>query len=561
MKKIVNVFLALAIVCFFVITCNAQMDLNVEFNGIENSYIVKGTTTDQKCGDTFYMEVYLNGNFIDACDTESVFAEDGTVIFEFEPMRFSALKESGNVTFNISSEHSAEKKTVNAQYCGVDLLFPIMTELKKAIELGNFDSYIGIIEENEDKLFISTKAYKDLSYSAKNVMSGFILKTQIDIPENCQSADDSKKVLNSVIKFKENFKYGYILGRASELKNSDELIKLYNEFSEQISMNENELFIKNISKQKFYEIFNLSKKAFSNIDSLRERFAECAVLTEIATENSSKTKETIENNSGCFNFKYSAKLSNNQKNEVYRKLSGNTYKSYEEATNAFDAFAYKILYLDNKNQNGGSAGGSSGGSSWGSVSGKSEITVPPSKNDSEIFYSFSDIKDVPWACDAINALYEKGIVSGRDSIRFCPFEYITRAELAKILVLYKNSTISGDAEAFFDVKKEDWYYGYVMTARKNGIINGDEKNYFNPNEHVTREDAAVMIYRTLHTDIADNKICNFTDNDEISGYAKEAVGALYNKGIINGMGNGMFEPKSNSTRAQICVLIFNALKN
>ena len=100
-----------------------------------------------------------------------------------------------------------------------------------------------------------------------------------------------------------------------------------------------------------------------------------------------------------------------------------------------------------------------------------------------------------------------------------------------------------------------------MTARKNGIINGDEKNYFNPNEHVTREDAAVMIYRTLNTDIADNKICNFTDNDEISGYAKEAVGALYNKGIINGMGNGMFEPKSNSTRAQICVLIFNALKN
>ena len=557
MKKIVNVFLALAIVCFFVITCNAQMDLNVEFNGIENSYIVKGTTTDQKCGDTLYMEVYLNGNFIDACDTESVFAEDGTVIFEFEPMRFSALKESGNVSFNISSEHSAEKKTINAQYCGVDLLFPIMTELKKAVELGDFDSYIGIIEENEDKLFISTKAYKDLSYSAKNVMSGFILKTQIDIPENCQSADDSKKVLNSVIKFKENFKFGYILGRASELKNSDELIKLYNEFSEQISMNENELFIKNISKQKFYEIFNLSKKAFSNIGNLRERFAECAVLTEIATENSSKTKETIENNSGCFNFKYSAKLSNNQKNEVYRKLSGNTYKSYEEATNAFDDFAYKILYPDNKNQNGGS-----GGSSWGSVSGKSEITVPPpSKNDSEIFYSFSDIKDVPWACDAINALYEKGIVSGRDSIRFCPFEYITRAELAKILVLYKNFTISGDAEAFFDVKKEDWYYGYVMTARKNGIINGDEKNYFNPNEHVTREDAAVMIYRTLNTDIADNKICNFTDNDEISGYAKEAVGALYNKGIINGMGNGMFEPKSNSTRAQICVLIFNALKN
>ena len=81
-----------------------------------------------------------------------------------------------------------------------------------------------------------------------------------------------------------------------------------------------------------------------------------------------------------------------------------------------------------------------------------------------------------------------------------------------------------------------------------------------PDAGITREEAAVMIYRCISSEVnLTGEPLQFTDSSEISQYALEAVAALSGQGIISGMGNGCFEPRGVTTRAQAAVLVCSAL--
>lgn len=186
-------------------------------------------------------------------------------------------------------------------------------------------------------------------------------------------------------------------------------------------------------------------------------------------------------------------------------------------------------------------------------------TTPSSDNDITTVAEFADLDQASWAAVAIMDLANKGIVSGRTTTEFAPNDSITRAEFAKILVGAFNLPIITASAGFADVADDAWYAPYVNTCYSAGIITGYDNTTFGPNDLVTRQDMAVMVMRAvslkgLTVEIVNEKI-DFADADEIGEYAVEAVSALQQGGVINGMTENTFAPTETATRAQAAKIL------
>ena len=211
-----------------------------------------------------------------------------------------------------------------------------------------------------------------------------------------------------------------------------------------------------------------------------------------------------------------------------------------------------------------SSGGSSGSGSRGNGSGKISVSGVADRSNvtnHQPSANFSDVSEEHWAYRNIAYLCDKKVLSGMEDGSFAPDKSITRAEYVKILCLAFPVKDTDEVKSFEDVANDAWYYDYVVSASKAGIITGDG-NRFNPNDKITRQDAAVMLYRTL---IGLNAVfgeteLDVTDTDSIAPYAKEAVKALYGKDIIKGFDDGSFMPEADITRAQAAAIVARVLQ-
>ena len=185
--------------------------------------------------------------------------------------------------------------------------------------------------------------------------------------------------------------------------------------------------------------------------------------------------------------------------------------------------------------------------------------MPSNKTETTPKYVYTDVSDSHWAFNSILYLSQKGIVNGYEG-SFYPDKFVTRAEFVKMLcTAFSLEAATGDL--FEDVSENDWFAPYVSAAKEAALVSGDGK-YFNPNSQITRQDAAVMVYRFANYSGINlsGKGTDFADDTEISDYAKEAVYAMNFSGIINGMGNGIFAPRNIATRAQAAQMIFKMLE-
>lgn len=171
---------------------------------------------------------------------------------------------------------------------------------------------------------------------------------------------------------------------------------------------------------------------------------------------------------------------------------------------------------------------------------------------------FGDVENDHWAYTSTKYLNEKGILKGMDNGNFEPNRSIKREEFAKILVLAFNLQAKDEDKLFTDVKDTEWYYEYVKIAAQNGIINGIGDGVFGAGYELSRQDIAVMIARVLNKNEVSEE--NFADDTEISSYAKDAVYTLKNLGVLNGTGNGNFEPKRSVTRAECAKIVYELIK-
>lgn len=153
----------------------------------------------------------------------------------------------------------------------------------------------------------------------------------------------------------------------------------------------------------------------------------------------------------------------------------------------------------------------------------------------------------------------KNVIQGRGNGLFAPNASITRAEFIKIVVMALDLSLDNGECTFTDVNADAWYYSVVSAAQNSGIVLGDDKNAFYPEKPISRQDMATILYRAFGFEKA-NADSEFTDYNEVSDYAKDAVNALCENKIINGMGDGTFAPFANATRVQVAQMIYKIIK-
>jgi hypothetical protein len=179
--------------------------------------------------------------------------------------------------------------------------------------------------------------------------------------------------------------------------------------------------------------------------------------------------------------------------------------------------------------------------------------TPPAVDDKK---QFTDIDNYAWAKDAIYELRDKGIINGTSETTFAPANNIKRGDF--ILILTRMLGITGGADNFVDVPSGSYYYNAISAAKAAGIAKGTDGNFV-PEASITRQDLITLAYRAFcekgYISAADDMsvLDTFSDGTLISGYAKEAMAAMVNRGIIKGSDGGV-NPVGYATRAEVAVM-------
>ncbi|MFD0959786.1 cadherin-like beta sandwich domain-containing protein [Paenibacillus chungangensis] len=182
--------------------------------------------------------------------------------------------------------------------------------------------------------------------------------------------------------------------------------------------------------------------------------------------------------------------------------------------------------------------------------------------------SYSDVT-AAWQQSAVTNLASRMIIMGVDKTHFDPNADITRAEFVAMIVRALGLADSGTVSAFKDVQADDWYNVALAQAHSYGIINGYTDGTFRPNQTITREEAMAMIAQAMkiagistELDSADIDaiLSRFADQHILSGWAREAVAAAIQKGLVKGYHNHLM-PTDPITRAETAVIIERLLVN
>ena len=175
-----------------------------------------------------------------------------------------------------------------------------------------------------------------------------------------------------------------------------------------------------------------------------------------------------------------------------------------------------------------------------------------------------------WAEKEIIDMGSRLIVSGTGNNNYEPDREITRAEFATIVVRALGLRAGSGTSQFPDVTNNSWYAGFIQTAVEYGLINGYETGNFGPNDAITREQAMTIIARAmnqtkLNTSFSSDQIAltleAFTDGSTTAEYAKAAITACIQNGIISGRTATTIEPKAMISRAEVAVIVRRLLVN
>ncbi len=174
---------------------------------------------------------------------------------------------------------------------------------------------------------------------------------------------------------------------------------------------------------------------------------------------------------------------------------------------------------------------------------------------------FDDIS-TSYARDEIIDLYNKKIITGTSATSFSPKKSITRAEFITVLDrLLKLEPVTSPVSPYTDVAKSAWYYGWIQAAVQLELASGTSATAFAPTKPVTRQEAAVMIARGLkQTETEAASSSSYKDQDQIAGWASEAVASVSGLGLMKGDETGSFRPSNPITRQETAVLLARVLK-
>lgn len=172
---------------------------------------------------------------------------------------------------------------------------------------------------------------------------------------------------------------------------------------------------------------------------------------------------------------------------------------------------------------------------------------------------FGDVKSADWFYNDVKYVYEKGMMAGTAADVFAPNATTTRAMIVTILYRLEGSPAVTGTSAFVDVPAGQWYTDAVNWAAANQIVKGTSATTFAPNDSITREQMAAILYRYAQykgydvTKKAD--LSGYSDNGQVSAYAKDALAWANAAKLINGVTNTTLAPQGNATRAQVSAIL------
>lgn len=190
--------------------------------------------------------------------------------------------------------------------------------------------------------------------------------------------------------------------------------------------------------------------------------------------------------------------------------------------------------------------------------------VTPARPAAPVGLPFADVSGSDWFYNDVRYVYEKGIMDGTGADRFSPNAPLTRAMIVTILYRMAGSpSVSGSSD-FTDVAAGKWFAKAVAWAAANGIVNGYGSGLFGPNDPVTREQLAAILYRYavyggMTAVTLEENLGSFADTAQLSAYAIQAMNWAVGQGLINGSGSNLV-PKAQATRAQVAAIIHRYLE-
>ena len=172
---------------------------------------------------------------------------------------------------------------------------------------------------------------------------------------------------------------------------------------------------------------------------------------------------------------------------------------------------------------------------------------------------FRDVSEKDWFYDDVVFVYRNGYMEGVSSTKFAPNQNTTRAQIVTILWRLTGEPRATKSNKFNDVSSTAYYDKAVSWAVEAGVVNGFDAKTFKPNDNVTREQLAAILYRyaeymNLSTRGASN-LTKYDDYYKIGTWARDAMAWANYHGLINGVSYTRIDPKGSATRAQVAAIL------
>ncbi|OXM86724.1 endo-1,4-beta-xylanase [Paenibacillus rigui] len=161
-----------------------------------------------------------------------------------------------------------------------------------------------------------------------------------------------------------------------------------------------------------------------------------------------------------------------------------------------------------------------------------------------------------WAETKIQALIQSGAIAGYPDGTFKPDNKITRAEFIAIIV--KAFHLNEQNGKVYADTAHHWAKSFIATAEAQGWVSGYDDTTFGPDDYITREQMATIVVRAAALN-STNESMNFTDSSDISSWARSAIAAAMEKGVMNGYPDGTLQPQNHTTRAEAVTVIERVL--
>ncbi len=171
--------------------------------------------------------------------------------------------------------------------------------------------------------------------------------------------------------------------------------------------------------------------------------------------------------------------------------------------------------------------------------------------------AYADLRTGAWYHEAVDYAIREGLLTGYGSGTFKPDDNLSRAQLAQILYNMAGRPVVKAGSRFADVAADSWCADAVAWAAAQGIIDGYGEGRFGPDDSITREQMAAMLWRYAGSPAATDKELHFSDAAQAGGWSLDALRWAVENGILHGNGDGTLAPKGLTSRAEAAQMLLN----